>query len=272
QRLAKLAAATHRLAAGDYATRIERTSDDELDALVNDFNRMAQALDDTERNRRAFIADISHELRTPLAVVRAELEAIEDGIRPLDRANLVGLQGEIRQLGKLIDDLHDLSMTQSGGLAYRFAPLDLAALLRSELNGMRVRFANAGLALEEDLPAMPLQVSGDERRLQQVLANLLENALRYTHAGGRVLVQAAHVPAGVQLIVEDTAPGVPADKCALLFERFYRVESSRNRASGGSGLGLAISHNIILAHHGVIHAEPSPLGGLRVVITLPEPA
>ena len=272
QRLAKLAAATHRLAAGDYGTRIERTSDDELDALVNDFNRMAQALDDTERNRRAFIADISHELRTPLAVVRAELEAIEDGIRPLDRANLVGLQGEIRQLGKLIDDLHDLSMTQSGGLAYRFAPLDLAALLRSELNGMRVRFANAGLALEEDLPATPLQVSGDERRLQQVLANLLENALRYTHAGGRVLVQAAHVPAGVQLIVEDTAPGVPADKCALLFERFYRVESSRNRASGGSGLGLAISHNIILAHHGVIHAEPSPLGGLRVVITLPEPA
>ncbi|HFJ9616662.1 TPA: sensor histidine kinase efflux regulator BaeS [Stenotrophomonas maltophilia] len=272
QRLAKLAAATHRLAAGDYATRIERTSDDELDALVNDFNRMAQALDDTERNRRAFIADISHELRTPLAVVRAELEAIEDGIRPLDRANLVGLQGEIRQLGKLIDDLHDLSMTQSGGLAYRFAPLDLVALLRSELNGMRVRFANAGLALEEDLPATPLQVSGDERRLQQVLANLLENALRYTHAGGRVLVQAARVPAGVQLVVEDTAPGVPADKCALLFERFYRVESSRNRASGGSGLGLAISHNIILAHHGVIHAAPSPLGGLRVVITLPEPA
>ena len=148
----------------------------------------------------------------------------------------------------------------------------MAALLRSELNGMRMRFANAGLALEEDLPAMPLQVSGDERRLQQVLANLLENALRYTHAGGRVLVQAAHVPAGVQLIVEDTAPGVPADKCALLFERFYRVESSRNRASGGSGLGLAISHNIILAHHGVIHAESSPLGGLRVVITLPEPA
>lgn len=137
---------------------------------------------------------------------------------------------------------------------------------------MRVRFTHAGLALEEDLPATPLQVSGDERRLQQVLANLLENALRYTHAGGHVRVQAARVPAGVQLIVEDTAPGVPADKCALLFERFYRVESSRNRASGGSGLGLAISHNIILAHHGHIHAEPSPLGGLRVVIILPEPA
>ncbi|KAG0732961.1 hypothetical protein G6F23_013805 [Rhizopus arrhizus] len=172
------------------------------------YQAMAQALDDTERNRRAFIADISHELRTPLAVVRAELEAIEDGIRPLDRANLGALQGEIRQLGKLIDDLHDLSMTQSGGLAYRFAPLDLVALLRSELNGMRVRFSAAGLALEATLPSTPLQVAGDERRLQQVLANLLENALRYTHAGGRVLVQAARVPAGVQLIVEDTAPGL----------------------------------------------------------------
>lgn len=269
QRLAKLASATHRLAAGDYATRIERTSDDELDALVDDFNVMAQALDDTERNRRAFIADISHELRTPLAVVRAELEAIEDGIRPLDRANLGALQGEIRQLGKLIDDLHDLSMTQSGGLAYRFAPLDLAALLQSELNGMRVRFAAADLTLEEAVPSGTLPVSGDERRLQQVLANLLENALRYTHAGGRVRVSAARAGADVQVVVEDSAPGVPADKCALLFERFYRVESSRNRASGGSGLGLAISHNIIVAHQGRIHAEPSPLGGLRVVVSLP---
>ena len=269
KRLARLAAATHRLAAGDYATRIERTSDDELDALVDDFNVMAQALDDTERNRRAFIADISHELRTPLAVVRAELEAIEDGIRPLDRANLRDLQGEIRQLGKLIDDLHDLSMTQSGGLAYRFAPLDLAALLRSELNGMRVRLDAAGLALDETLPDTPLQVQGDERRLQQVLANLLENALRYTHRGGRVQVSVARQGSDVQLVVEDSAPGVPAEKCALLFERFYRVESSRNRASGGSGLGLAISHNIIVAHQGRIHAEPSPLGGLRVVITLP---
>ncbi|WMJ70905.1 sensor histidine kinase efflux regulator BaeS [Stenotrophomonas sp. 24(2023)] len=270
RRLATLAAATHQLAAGEYGIRIARTSDDELDALAADFNQMAQALDDTERNRRAFIADISHELRTPLAVVRAELEAIEDGIRPLDRANLGALQGEIRQLGKLIDDLHDLSMTQSGGMAYRFAPLDLVALLHSELNSMRGRFQAAGLALEVEVPAPPLTVSGDERRLQQLLANLLENALRYTQAGGTVCIHAEHPPGLVRLVVEDSAPGVPADKCALLFERFYRVESSRNRASGGSGLGLAISRNIVHAHQGHIHAEPSPLGGLRVVIELPE--
>ncbi|KAF1012748.1 MAG: Signal transduction histidine-protein kinase BaeS [Stenotrophomonas maltophilia] len=272
RRLATLAAATHQLAAGDYAIRIARTSDDELDALAADFNQMAQALDDTERNRRAFIADISHELRTPLAVVRAELEAIEDGIRPLDTANMAALQGEIRQLGKLIDDLHDLSMTQSGGLAYRFAPLDLVALLHSELNGMRGRFSAASLTLQVDVPAPPLTLSGDERRLQQLLANLLENALRYTHAGGQVRIHAARHEGHVRLRVEDSAPGVPADKCALLFERFYRVESSRNCASGGSGLGLAISRNIVHAHQGSIHAEPSPLGGLCVVIDLPESA
>ena len=270
QRLAKLAAATHRLAAGDYATRIERTSDDELDALVNDFNRMAQALDDTERNRRAFIADISHELRTPLAVVRAELEAIEDGIRPLDRANLGALQGEIRQLGKLIDDLHDLSMTQSGGLAYRFAPLDLAAL-RSELNGMRVRFSTAGWRWRRTCPPHRCRYPVTNGACSRCWPTCWRTHCATPTPGPRTRAGSARA-CRVQLIVEDTAPGVPADKCALLFERFYRVESSRNRASGGSGLGLAISHNIILAHHGLIHAEPSPLGGLRVVITLPEPA
>ena len=272
RRLATLAAATHQLAAGEYGIRIARTSDDELDALAADFNQMAQALDDTERNRRAFIADISHELRTPLAVVRAELEAIEDGIRPLDRANLAALQGEIGQLGKLIEDLHDLSMTQSGGMAYRFAPLDLVALLHSELNGMRGRFEAAGQALAVAVPDSALIVAGDERRLQQLLANLLENALRYTHAGGSVRIGIDRAAGQIRLIVEDSAPGVPADKCALLFERFYRVESSRNRASGGSGLGLAISRNIVHAHQGSIHAAPSPLGGLRVVINLPEHA
>lgn len=270
RRLARLAAVTHRLAAGDYSARIQPTSDDELDALTADFNLMAQALENTEQNRRAFIADISHELRTPLAVVRAELEAIEDGIRPLDRSNLGALQLEIRQLGKLIDDLHDLSMTQSGGLAYRFAPLDLAGLLQSEVSGMRGRFNGAGLLLSLKLQDTPLRISGDERRLQQLLANLLENALRYTDPGGNVQLFAQRSAGNVLLIVEDSAPGVAAGKHALLFERFYRAEASRNRASGGSGLGLAISRNIVHAHHGQIHAEPSTLGGLRIVVSFPE--
>lgn len=269
QRLAKLADATHQLAAGDYAIRIQPTANDELDALANDFNQMAQALANVEQNRRRFMADISHELRTPLAVVRAELEAMEDGIRPLDRGNLGPLQQEVRQIGKLIDDLHDLSMTQSGGLAYRFAALDLVALLASEANRMRARFDAAGLKLQLITDDASLLVQGDEWRLQQLLANLLENTLRYTAPGGLVNLHAWRAGSHAMLMLEDSAPGVSVEQCDRLFERFYRVEASRNRASGGSGLGLAICHNIVLAHQGRIRAEPSPLGGLRIVIRLP---
>ena len=269
QRLAKLADATHQLAAGDYAIRIQPTANDELDALANDFNQMAQALANVEQNRRRFMADISHELRTPLAVVRAELEAMEDGIRPLDRGNLGPLQQEVRQIGKLIDDLHDLSMTQSGGLAYRFAALDLVALLASEANRVRARFDAAGLKLQLITDDASLLVQGDEWRLQQLLANLLENTLRYTAPGGLVNLHAWRADSHAMLMLEDSAPGVSVEQCDRLFERFYRVEASRNRASGGSGLGLAICHNIVLAHQGRIRAEPSPLGGLRIVIRLP---
>ncbi|WDS35125.1 sensor histidine kinase efflux regulator BaeS [Pseudoxanthomonas sp.] len=269
RRLRGLATATHRLSAGDYATRIEAGRDDEIGGLARDFNRMADALDSTERNRRAFMADISHELRTPLAVLRAELEAIQDGIRPMTPATLAPLQGEVQQLGKLIDDLHDLALTQSGALAYQRSALDVGAVLRSTLDGMRGRFAGAGLAVMAPDDGAPLTLLGDERRLQQLFANLLENALRYTDAGGVVAVQAQAVDGQARIVIEDSAPGVDADKRMRLFERFYRVEGSRNRASGGSGLGLAICHNIVLAHDGVIATEPSALGGLRIVLTLP---
>ncbi|SEM26571.1 two-component system, OmpR family, sensor histidine kinase BaeS [Pseudoxanthomonas sp. GM95] len=269
RRVRGLASATHRLAAGDYTTRIAPGSDDEVGRLAQDFNRMADALEHTEQNRRAFMADISHELRTPLAVLRAELEAIQDGIRPMTWTTLSPLQGEVQQLGKLIDDLHDLALTQSGALAYRRATLDLGAVLQATLDGMRGRFADAGLNLMAPHSAAALMVLGDERRLQQLFANLLENALRYTDAGGVVAVQAQAVDGQARIVIEDSAPGVEPDKRARLFERFYRVDASRNRASGGSGLGLAICHNIVLAHDGAIATEASALGGLRLVLTLP---
>lgn len=269
RRLRALASATHRLSAGDYATRIEAGRDDEIGGLARDFNRMADALGNTEQNRRAFMADISHELRTPLAVLRAELEAVQDGIRPMTPASLAPLQGEVRQLGKLVDDLHDLALTQSGPLAYRRTALDVDAVLQSTLGGMRGRFADAGLTLMAPDNGTPLRVLGDERRLQQLFANLLENALRYTDAGGVVAVQAQAIDGRARIVIEDSAPGVDPDKRARLFERFYRVEGSRNRASGGSGLGLAICHSIVAAHDGAIGAEASALGGLRIVLTLP---
>ncbi|MFT4048120.1 MAG: sensor histidine kinase efflux regulator BaeS, partial [Solimonas sp.] len=240
RRLHGLTTATHRLAAGDYATRVAVGAHDELGGLARDFNRLAQALEHNERARRHFMADISHELRTPLAVARAELEAIEDGVRPAAPASLQAVGQQIRQLGQLVDDLHDLSLTDIGALAYRHAPLDLSLLLETAVTSLRARFAAAGLELRAALPAAPLPLLGDERRLQQLFGNLLENALRYTDRGGAVELRADLRGERLVVTLDDTAPGVGADKLPRLFERFYRAEPSRNRASGGSGLGLAI--------------------------------
>ena len=264
-----LTGAIHRLAAGDFSARAARTGDDELGRLGHDINRLADTLEDTERNRRSYMADISHELRTPLTVMRAQLEAIQDGIRPMTPETLATLQRQVQQLGKLIDDLHDLALTQAGALAYRSTPLDLDAVLQLALDGMRGRLADAGLQLRAIPAAQPCPVNGDERRLQQLFANLLENSLRYTDAGGQVVVAVQRQGDTVRAIIEDSAPGVDEDKRGRLFERFYRAEESRNRASGGSGLGLAICRNIAQAHGGTLHAEASALGGLRVVLTLP---
>ncbi|KPC54408.1 sensor histidine kinase efflux regulator BaeS [Amantichitinum ursilacus] len=269
-RLHGLTGATHRLASGNYGSRVPENSRDELGALARDFNQLAQTLEHTERARRNFMADISHELRTPLAVMRAEVEAIQDGIRPLSQAALEPIAQQIGQLGKLVNDLHDLSLTDVGALTYRRASLDLALLLQALLGSMQARFAAAGLQLNWTLDNAPIRVDGDERRLQQLFANLLENAVRYTDAGGEVRVTCERTAGQIKVRFDDSPPGVDPDKLPRLFERFYRTEGSRNRNSGGSGLGLAICRNIAEAHDGQIEAAASPLGGVRIVVTLPE--
>lgn len=268
KRLKALTGGIHKLAAGDYTTRVTSDADDELGRLARDLNRLAHVLERTETSRRDFLADISHELRTPLAVLRAELEAIQDGIRPLQPDSLMPLQAQVQQLGKLIDDLHELSMTQAEP-AYQFAPIDVVAALNADLANMAHRFADAGLEQHIVLPSTPLLVNGEERRLQQLFTNLLENAIRYTESGGQVCVTARQDNQRVEIVIEDSAPGVSEEGMGRLFERFYRVERSRSRSSGGSGLGLAICRHIVQAHRGEIRAEASPLGGLRIIMSFP---
>ncbi|TBV08373.1 sensor histidine kinase efflux regulator BaeS [Stutzerimonas kirkiae] len=272
RRVHGLASATHRLAAGDYAMRVDAGSRDELGGLARDFNQLAQALEHNERTRRHFMADISHELRTPLAVMRAELEAIQDGIRPMAPASLQPLGQQILQLGKLIDDLHDLSLTDVAALTYRHESIDLATLLEAMLATLEPRFAGAGLQLRRRMAPGAYPVHGDERRLQQLFGNLLENTLRYTDRGGIVEVGCERRNGRFLVTFDDSPPAVDADKLPRLFERFYRTEASRNRESGGSGLGLAICRNIAQAHDGSIRADASPLGGLRITVDLPEAA
>lgn len=266
--LKRVTEATRRLAAGNYTTRVEVRSSDELGRLGEDFNRLAQALERNETLRRRFMADVSHELRTPLAVLSGELEALEDGVRPLTRESLASLRSEIGALGKLVDDLNQLALADSGALAYRKQTIDVVPLLAQTLESHRERLAERGLALEASWNG-EAPVFGDADRLRQMFRNLLENSARYTDRGGRVRVAARRDGGRVRVDFEDSAPGVPAEALPQLFERFYRVDASRARANGGAGLGLAICRSIAEAHDGAIDATPSPLGGLRVSLSLP---
>ncbi|WP_017904537.1 ATP-binding protein [Pseudomonas asplenii] len=265
----EVARATHQLAAGDYAIQVPVRSQDEAGQLAGDFNQMAATLASNERMRRDFMADISHELRTPLAVMRAELEALEDGIRPLNTKALKSLQGEVGALTKLVDDLFDLSLAEVGGPTYRRERIDLRVLLPVVAEAFRASFAECGLALRLELPAQSLWVMGDESRLGQLLHNLLENSRRYTDAGGQTVLRALQDDDCVLVQCEDSAPGVDAASLERLFERFYRAERSRNRASGGTGLGLAICRGIADVHGGKLSARASDMGGLLLSLELP---
>jgi len=263
----RLAQATHQLAAGAYDTRVEVRSGDEIGRLGEDFNRLAHALERNEQLRRRFVADVSHELRTPLAIARGELEAIEDGVRPLTRESIASLKNEVDSLGKLVEDLYQLALADVGALAYRKEPLDIAEVARETVDAYGERLRERGLHVDARLA--PAKVFGDGDRLGQAFRNLLENSLRYTDRGGQLRIGVRREGARVAVDFEDSAPGVPADALPHLFERFFRAEGSRNRAHGGAGLGLAIVRSIVEAHGGVIKAAASPLGGLSVSIELP---
>ncbi|WP_286782682.1 two-component system sensor histidine kinase BaeS [Leclercia sp. UBA1284] len=264
----RLVEGTHKLAAGDFSTRVDTRSEDELGKLAQDFNQLASTLEKNQQMRRDFMADISHELRTPLAVLRGELEAIQDGVRQFTPESVASLQAEVGTLTKLVDDLHQLSMSDEGALAYQKAPVDVINILEVASGAFRERFASRDLRIELALPDHAV-VFGDRDRLMQLFNNLLENSLRYTDGGGALRLSGHLTDTHFSLTFADTAPGVTDAQLTKLFERFYRTEGSRNRASGGSGLGLAICVNIVAAHGGTLRAAHSPFGGVSITVELP---
>jgi len=268
--LRKLTEATHQLAAGGFSVRVTGGSNDELGQFANDFNALALALEKNEQARRQWVADISHELRTPLAILRGEIEALQDGIRQPTQDAIHSLHVETVRLGRLVDDLYQLSISDVGALTYRKDELDLAALLTETVAAHRPEFTAKGLMLEEELPKEAVaDLFGDSERLRQLFGNLLDNALNYTDAGGRLLVSLQYDDGNAIIDFQDTAPGVSESEMGRLFERLYRVESSRSRASGGAGLGLAICRNIVEAHGGSISAHQSQFGGVWIRMILP---
>jgi two-component system sensor histidine kinase BaeS len=258
------------LAAGDFRARVPMTGEDELGRLGRDINALAESLERNEQARRRWVADISHELRTPLALLRAEIEALQDGVRTLNRAAVDSLHGDVLRLGRLVDDLYELSMTDLGALSYRKTETDPVEVLAGDVAAFRGRFTAARLTLELDgRLAETTTMNADEHRLSQLFRNLLRNSLQYTDPGGTLSVRAATQKTQLVIDFEDSAPGVPPEALPHLFERLYRAETSRSRNTGGAGLGLAICRNIAEAHGGSIEARPSARGGLWIQIRLP---
>lgn len=272
----ELTQAAQDVARGRLSTRVAVQGSDELALLGKTFNDMAQRLDTVEASRRAWLADAAHELRTPLAAMRAEIEALQDGVRTFDERTALRLHRQVIRLGQLVDDLRSsMREPQSDLLAATVFPL---SLLKEALDHTRDRFAKRGVEVDReaidriDSFTQPT-VEGDAHRLHQVFMNLLENTLAYTDEGGAlridVTVEGAWTGNCLTLLFDDSAPGVPESELPRLFDRLFRGESSRSREHGGSGLGLSICRATIEAHGGTIDASASPLGGLRVTITLP---
>jgi two-component system sensor histidine kinase BaeS len=265
-----MAAATHDIASGKYATRIPITSSDELGQLASDFNAMALTLAKNEKERQQWVADISHELRTPVAVLRGEIVALIDGIRHVTPDTIHSLHVETLRLNRLIEDLYQLALSDLGTLTYRKEDIDLIEVLRGSAESYRAELGRKGITLTADLPNKTgVIVFADRERLDQLFANLFENSLRYTDTGGDLAICLACHNRQVAIDFEDSAPGVPEEELDRLFDRLYRVEASRSRSSGGAGLGMAICKNIVEAHAGTISAHPSPLGGVLIRVTIP---
>jgi len=268
RRVRVLAAAAHALIEGDYGVRLDVRGHDELAQLARDFNALASTLAAARQARQQWIADIAHELRTPLAVLRAEIESLEDGVRPLDQAAVASLGGETARLARLVEDLHTLSLSDLGALTYYKEPVVLAEVIEDVLDPQRHTLAQQRLDLRTQLDA-EARVLGDGTRLAQVFANLLQNSVRYTDAPGTIAVELRREGEHVVVAWEDSAPGVPPDALEHLTDRLYRLEGSRNRASGGAGLGLAIARAIVEGHGGRLVARASRLGGVAIETTLP---
>jgi len=269
RRALRLAEGTHRLTAGEFESRIDDPSGDELGQLARNFNRLAMTLQQNESARRQWVADISHELRTPVAILRGEIEALRDGIRPATAAAHASLHAEALRLQRLIDDLHQLALADIDALSCHPVPVELNGLLQEVAATFAPAFDERKLTLTTDLPEPPLTIQGDAVRLRQLLGNLLENSLKYTNPGGRTVVALRAAANRAVLTVDDSAPAVPMQALPHLFDRLYRADGSRSRESGGAGLGLAICRTIVTAHGGEITARLSPLGGVCIDVKLP---
>ncbi|MDP2731265.1 MAG: ATP-binding protein [Dehalococcoidales bacterium] len=258
-----------RLGQGDFSQRVKFNSKGELGELAQTFNSMADDLEQAEELRRKMVADTAHELRTPLSNIQGYLEAIGDGVIEPDSATIHSLYEEVTLLSRLVDDLQDLALAEAGELKMFPQPADISGLIHQAVAGASVQAAVKGVSVAVALPAQLPEVNIDSHRIGQVLRNLLKNAIAYTSQGGSITVSGRQRDGFVEVGVADSGEGIPAEDLPNIFERFYRVDKSRTRATGGSGLGLTIARRLVEAHGGRIEARSEPGKGSNFTFTLP---
>jgi signal transduction histidine kinase len=262
-----LASASRRIAAGEYGQQVPVAGPQELEELARSFNSMAGALEGAERRRIELIGDVAHELRTPVTVLQGYVEALADGVFPASPETWAKLTAETTRLGRLAEELQDLSRAQAGQLAVSVTAVSVGDAIRSAAGRLQQAFAEKGLVLEILFAPGLANVLADSERLVQVLSSLLSNALRYTPAPGTVSIAARRLGDGVEIAVRDTGIGIDAEHLPHIFERFYRVDRSRARSSGGTGVGLTIASALVAAMGGTLRAE-SPGAGAGSTFTL----
>lgn len=267
--LRRLSAAALAIAGGDLSQRVHVRGRDEIGQVALTFNQMAEHLQRYAVERQNMIGDIAHELRTPLSVIQSNLEAMLDGVLPTTSEELSSLHQETLLLNRLITDLRTLSLAEAGQLHLDKHLIDLDPLVKQVVDRMRLRAEEKNMVLETHIAGELPQVQADPERLMQVITNLLDNALRYNPIGAHVTVGACASGNSVELSVCDNGTGVSPEDLPHLFERFWRAEKSRNRATGGSGLGLAIVKQLVEAHHGQVSVDTQPGVGTRFTVQIP---
>ncbi len=269
--LNSLARATRQIAAGDLNTRVDVRGKDEISRVGHSFNAMAENLQRSETARRNMLADIAHELRNPLGVIQSHLEAMLDGVFPTSPEQIASLHEETTLLTRLVDDLRDLALADAGELSLARVPTDLGALIARATDAFQPQANERQVALACDLGTSLPPINLDPHRIEEVLRNLLSNALRYSPERAQVSVRLRRDAGIARVEVSDTGPGIPSDALEHVFERFWRADKSRSRQSGGSGLGLAIAQQWVQAHGGQIGVMSQTGHGTTFWFTLPMP-
>jgi len=262
------------IADGHYDQRVDIPGSpqnaDELEQLAISFNQMAEKLSQTENMRRQLIGDVSHELRTPLTAIKGSMEGLIDGVLPATPETFQNIYREADRLQRLVADLQELSRVEAGAISLKLESCDIDMLIQSVTQRLQPQFDEKGITLALEIPSKLPQVLADEDRISQVLINLLGNSLQYTPENGRVTLAVQRMGKDLQISIQDTGMGIPAEHLSHLFTRFYRVDKSRSRAGGGSGIGLTIAKHLVEAHGSRIWAESEGTGkGSTFTFTLP---